>query len=204
MKLIVLGFLSAAILVITVLICNFISFSVRINGHDSLLSFGPRGFWEFLILFPWLLLILDGVLIFTLEWLLRKFQFGYRSPGLYLLLGLLTLSVSLGLVLDRGTPVNDHFLNRAQHHGLPPPFQDFYRGARQLPPPDSGTCKCVITNIEGNIITGEEVGFGKTQRYTIIIHPNDPILNKLKVGDTIFVFGDIASSTIRAFGVRPL
>jgi len=117
-----------AALVVSVFILNFIVFTIRLNRADMLLGQGLQGWLVFVGLFPWALLILDVLLVLVLELLLRKFQWGYKVPALYLLLGLLVLTVVAGVLVDRATPLNDQ-LWRGQR-GLPPPLRDIYGHAR--------------------------------------------------------------------------
>jgi len=134
-RMIALAAVALLILVLTVFIFNFIFFSMRVSHHMSLMRSGGHGFLLFLALFPWTLLLADVALIALLENLLRRFRFAYRHPALYIFLILLAVGISAGLVLDRHTPLNDHFLRRADEHGLPGPMNQFYEGARRLPPP---------------------------------------------------------------------
>ncbi len=88
-----------------------------------------------------------------LQWMLRWFRFGYKTPVLYVVAALLALTVVSGLALDRATGLNDRFLGQADEHRLPPPFGDFYGGARRMPPPGNGFCRCVITAISGDSLS---------------------------------------------------
>lgn len=124
-----------AVLVLSVFICNFIFFTLRLNGHESLLG-RPGGIMLFLRFFPWGLLAIDAALIFLLEWMLRSFKFAYQKPTLYLALALVATVISAGFVLDRGTPFNDRVLMRADRGGLPPPFVQIYEGSRRPLPPE--------------------------------------------------------------------
>ena len=121
-------FLGLVVLLVSVFIFNFILFSIRINRTDLLLGHGPRGWGAFIRFFPWTLLIIDVALIALLEWLLRQFRFGNKVPVLYLLAGLLLATAVVGLVVDRGTPLNDDLFQ--MRHGLLPPFGDVYGGVR--------------------------------------------------------------------------
>lgn len=114
-------------LIISVFLFNYVFFSLRISGHESLLGFGPQGVVPFLEFFPWPFLVVDIALIIILEWLLRKFRFGYRSPILYLLIGLFVVTVSAGYFIDRKTGFNDALLQQADHDYLPGPFGELYR-----------------------------------------------------------------------------
>lgn len=117
-----------ATLVVSVFILNFILFSIRLNRADMLLSFGPGGWLAFLQFFPWTLLVLDMLLVAVLQWLVRKFKFGYRMPALYMLAALLMLTVIAGALVDRATPFNDRLFE--MRRGLPSPVRDLYDGAR--------------------------------------------------------------------------
>lgn len=117
-----------AALVVSVFIFNFIVFIVRLNHEDLLLGMGLAGWGAFLLFFPWTLLALDVLLILALEWLLRKFSWGYKVPMLYLLAGILALTFLVGAVMDRATPLNDRLWEG--RHGLPSPIRVIYQGAR--------------------------------------------------------------------------
>ncbi len=192
-----------AVLVISILIFNFISFSVRISGHESLLGFGSRGLLTFFALFPWWLLLVDVALIIALENLLRQFKFGYKSPVLYLLGIILVLTIGVGTLLDRVTPFNDQMLDRAEHHGLPGPLGEFYESAHRGHVPDDGVCRCIITAINGETITAYDSVTGTSTVFTIEVPSDDPqaTTSMLSVGDIVFIAGDKDGSVIRAFGI---
>jgi hypothetical protein len=78
---------------------------------------------------------MDVAFLVLLEYLLKQFSFGYRSPVVYTALIALVVVVSLGFAIDRATDINDHVLERADENDLPFPFGDFYEHAhRPLPP----------------------------------------------------------------------
>ena len=190
------------ILVVSVFICNFILFSIRINSHDALLGFGTRGLLSFLRFFPWPLLILDGGLIILLQWLVRQFRFGYKSPMLFLFLAIILMTGAVGLILDRETPLNDMLLRGSDEHRLPPFFSDVYGHARHLPLSDEGFCKCTISAIEGNTLY--VIDAQSTTTLTVLLPQDDAYATTsgLIVGDTVLIAGDRDGSVIEAFGVR--
>lgn len=192
-----------AVVVISVFIFNFILFTIRISGQESLLGFGPRGWEAFVHFFPWHLLVLDIALIIGLQWLLRQFKFAYKIPILYFLLGLLCLTAVAGFVLDRGTPFNDR-LYQMRGRGLPPPLGGFYDQANRPPPPGSGVCRCTITAISGNVLTVQDTRSAST--LTVILPANDPraTTTSLQVGDMVLVAGDEKDGVVNAFGVRKI
>lgn len=202
-----LAVVSVATLVVSIFILNFLLFSIRINSQDVFLAFGPRGLGAFLAFFPWDLLAVDVALIAILLWLLRQFKFGYKSPLLYVLLGVIGLIVGFGFALDRETGFNDHFLREADEHHLPFPVGDFYGRARRLPPPGSGVCRaCTIVEIRGNILTVTDTRGPSTTVRTVVLPPNDPraTTTSLHVGDVIFIAGQEDEGAIRAFGIHDM
>lgn len=125
-------------LAVSIFLCTFIIFTVRVNLQDALTHTGPSGWWFFARFFPWHLLILDIALLALTEWLLRGFRFGYRSPTLYLLFALVAFAIATALFLDRDAGFNDRMLTRAHMNGLPPPLNDMYIHAHRddlFPPP---------------------------------------------------------------------
>src|SRR5258708_5168630 len=105
-RMILLVVVAALVLVVSIFLFNYVFFSLRISGRGSLLNFGARGIFPFLLFFPWTLLLIDATLLIALEWLLKKFRFGYRSPTIYLLLALVAATMSAGSFIDRGTAFN--------------------------------------------------------------------------------------------------
>ncbi len=189
---------------ISIFILNFMLFSIRINSHDALLGFGPRGLEAFVRFFPWPFLAVDAVLVLALQSLLRQFRFGYKTPALYLLVGLILSTVLLGFVVDRGTGFNDDVLGRADRHELMWPIGEFYEHARMPPPPGSGVCKCTVVSINGTTLTVQDTR--STTTLTVLLPQDDPhaTTTNLKVGDVVFIAGDIKGDVLYAFGLHPI
>ncbi len=197
---------SALILVITVFIVNFIFFSIRINGDETLLRFGPRGLGAFLWFFPWHLAVLDVALVVFLQYLLRRFSFGYRIPVLYLVGALIVGAGLIGFALDRGTPFNDRMHEKRM--GLPPGPRGLYDDVARKHRQGGGICRCEILAIEGNVLTVEDTRpvaeGGATSTLTVIL-PLDSrraTTSDLSVGDIVFIAGEEEDGVINAFGVR--
>ncbi len=203
LRLVGLAVVSLSVLLITIFIFNFIFFGLRLNGHESLLSAGPRGLLLFLHVFPWFWLALDCVLILGLEWMLRHFRFGYRIPVLYLLAGLLLVALPLGLVLDRATSFNDRVLSRADHHRLHGAIGNFYQGARHAPPPGRGNCRCTIVSIGTSTLGADDIDPDKTTHLTLVLPPGYSS-SSFAVGDVVFVAGDRIGDIIEAFDISRL
>lgn len=200
------GFVALVILAVSVAIVSFILFGLRVNGHESLLAFGPRGIGSFLLIFPWPLLLLDVLLIVFLESLLRRFKFGYRSPILYLLLGLLAVAIAAGLALDRGTSFNDDLLQHADHGDLPAPFGELYEHVRAPAPHEHGIYRGTITAIGTSTMTmaHDDLDRDTDESSYTVVFPDGYATSSLSVGERVYVAGDEEDHVIRAFGVNPL
>ncbi len=200
------GLVALTILVVSIAIVSFILFGLRVNGHEALLSFGLRGVSAFLLVLPWPLLVLDILLVIFLERLLRRFKFGYRSPILYLMVGLVGVAVVSGLLLDRGTPMNDALLHRAEHGGLPPPFGELYEHARVPAPHDRGIYRGTILEIATTSLRLQHDDLDNDHDdtgYLVLLPPGFDI-RPLFIGEKVYVAGDKEGDAIRAFGVQPL
>lgn len=140
LKLAALVVVLALALIVSILMFSFIFFIVRVNIGDAFSQ--GNGLLMFVRFFPWHLLILEVMLLVIAEAMIRSFKFGYRSPMLYLALGLLAAVIALGLFIDRDTHFNDDMFDRAHHHRLPPPFNDLYEHAHRddlFPPAPTST-----------------------------------------------------------------
>lgn len=204
MRFVALVVLASSILLLSIFILNFLAFSIRVSHHESLLGFGARGIFSFLLIFPWMLLALDIVLILALEWLVRKFEFGYKMPVLYLLGGLFTITIVSGLLVDRGTPFNDHMLAKSQSVPLP---LGFYQHAKIVPPQGSGVCFCTVVSVEGNKIVVYDNRSEDNEEDTLtVFFPEDNnfenITTTLKVGNTVLLAGDEKDGVVQAFGIQ--
>lgn len=200
------GFVAVVILVISIALVNFILFGLRINGHEALLGFGSRGIASFFILFPWPLLILDVLLVLFLERLVRRFKFGYRSPILYLLVGLLALAVLGGALFDRATPFNDDLLQRADHGGLPPPLGDLYEHTRTPAPHDLGIYRGIVVDIGTSTLQvrhdDRDADIDDTI-YTVMLPPGFTV-GAFTTGERLYIAGDMKDGIVHAFGIRTL
>lgn len=191
---------TTAVVITTLLIFNFLFFSIRISNTAALLHFGERGLVTFLHFFPWPLLALDIVFLLILQRLLRQFRFAYSVPMLYLLVLLIALSALFGYMLDQ-VRLND-FLERSRHFA--PPVGAFYDGARRPPPKGSGICRCTIIDIVGDTLIVEDTREKSTSTMTVILPANNTYATStsLKVGDVIYIAGDEKEGVINAFGIR--
>ena len=208
LKVIATAFVASGILLVSIFILNFILFSIRVNSHDSLLGFGPRGVGTFLHFFPWGLLIADIIFLVVLERLLRQFRFGYKIPTLILFGSLILLSGVLATLLDRETPMNDRLFAQSRMHLLPPPMNALYAGARHLPPSQGGVHKGIVSSVATSTFTIrfiDEGGETNPNDITVFLPPRaSATTTGLQIGDTVLVAGDEEGATLYAFGMRIL
>jgi len=202
LKSIALAVVAVLTLLLTVSIGSFILFSIRTSYETSLLGFGPSGLLIFLQLFPWPLLFLDIACIVLLEWMLRKFRFGYRSPLLYLLFGLVVIILSASSVIDTDH-LSDSILRGAHDIDLPI-VGDFYNQGRRPPAPGSGACPCVVLGISGNTLTMQENIPNELPKQVTVILPPGAATSSIHVGDKLFIVGTFNNGTLNAFGIHPM
>ena len=199
-------FLLAAValltLVISVSIGSFILFSIRTSYETSLLGFGPSGLRIFLSLFPWPLLVLDVACIFVLQWMLRRFRFGYRSPLLYLLFAIIIVAVAMTSFVE-GDRVSDTVL-RGAHNIRLPIIGDFYDRGRRPPPFESGACPCTVLAIDGSTLTMQERIPNEPPREVTVILPDTQATSSIHVGDHLFIVGTSENGILRAFGINKI
>jgi hypothetical protein len=188
------------------LLISFIIFSLVTSGKLFLFGFGARGFLMFFVLFPWPLLIIEVVLIVLLEWLIKKFKFGYRSSLSRLVFIILLASIAIGVIIDI-TPFHSSFLHRAEQSNLPlPVVGDYYRGIRR-PPPTQEIFRGVVSDIgTSSFVLSQKADASEgtsSQKYIILLPPGVPQSAFPTVGDTVFVAGRLMpDSTVRAFGFQ--
>jgi hypothetical protein len=197
-------------LLISSLLISFIIFSLVASGKLFLFGFGMRGFLMFFLLFPWFLLIFEIILIALLEWLIKKFKFGYRSSLSRLVFVILLASIAIGVIIVI-TPFHSSIQQRAEQRNLPIPFVgDFYRGIRR-PPPGQEIFRGIVTDVgTSSFILNQKGNDGdndandlQNQKYVITLPLGVPKIIIPTVGDTVFVAGKLMpDNTVQAYGFQ--
>lgn len=198
--------LSALVLLLSVWLASFISFGLRITGHDSLLGFGTRGLALFLTVFPWQFLVLDIILIALLVWLLQRFRFIYRTPILIVLGVLFVLGAASGLLFDRETRFHTDLFEHAEAGELPSFVEGLYKSASPVAPEDRGVYRGFVTNSSPGVflMTHDDRDRGEDDGSWMVIVPAGYDTGILRIGDKVYVAGDREGTSIRAYGVRVL
>lgn len=192
--------IALATLVISIFLFSFILFDLRVSGQISLIGFGSNGFTLFLLLFPWKLLLFDLVLIFFLGWFLRTFRFGYKTPVLYLLVGVLTSIIVVGFIVDNNTSFHDYLLHEADQHLLLPIINDFYEQVRMPPPREYGIYRGTITAIGTDTLRvnlDNPMGTGTVTPIQVLT-PISEGTSSAEIGERIFITGEIINGQIHA------
>lgn len=192
------------VLALSIFLASFIVFGLRLNGSDSLLGFGSRGFVTFLQLFPWPLALLDLALIVALEWLLRRFRFAYSRPVLYLLILISTAVVLAGVAVADGTKLHDSLLDRAEREELPQPLDSFYQGARQKSQAELGVFRGEVIDVKGDtfVITNDDADQDSDDGTWEVSFPEGFDRAEVEIGDQVFIAGDHDDGEVSPYGVR--
>lgn len=196
---------AAAVLLFSSLIFSFLLFSVFEGGEHFLLGFGSRGVITFLVLFPWIPLLLDIVAILVLRSLLGGFRTIYRLSFLTVL-GILMVGSVIGALLISLTPLHQTLYERATTGNLPV-LGSFYEGIRS-PSEEYGEFRGTIEAIEDRTvtITHDDRDNDEDDGVWVIVVPDSIDMSTFKKGDEIYVGGedDDGDDIIEAYGAREL
>ena len=192
--------LGVIILVCTLLyIASFAFFMLRQSGAFFVPIFGWQGLFAFFAALPLILILLLVLFVVVLEVLVRRYRVGYRTPLLVSVLAILVIVVIGGYAIER-THIHSELLVQARAPGgLPSPLSVMYRaGAQHVPGIYHGT---IISMIPGGFLLADENGAGTT---TVLIDPSTrlPLGSGFAPGQEVVVFGQSASGTVHAMGIR--
>lgn len=178
---------------------SFIIFILHQTGSWFVPEFGMNGITEFLVSFPWLIVLVAILFLVLLEILVRRYSFGYQKPLLYTTIGVLVLVTGGGFVVA-ATPLHRSLFDSAREEHLPLAgglYKQFGTPHRDNVAIGS------ITEIEDE--TGYMIQDRRDQIFEILFG-NDtdfPDGNNFVVGDSIAVFGNRTDdNTIQAIGIR--
>ena len=193
--------LGGVILLLTLLyITSFAIFTLRQSGVLFVPIFGMRGVFAFFAAIPLLLMLLILAFVIVLEILVRRYSFGYRRPLLVSVLAILIIVFLGGYALERTRIQYELFRQAHGPGGLPAPIGGMYRTPMHVQGVYRGT---IVQFIPGGFTLIDENGAGTT---TVLIDSNTrlPLGDGFSAGEEVVVFGDGASGTVRAFGIRPV
>jgi hypothetical protein len=191
----------AALIIIAALLyfASFTIFTLRQTGVLFVPLFGVRGMFVFMRGLPLLLIALVLLLVLLLEALGRRYPLIYRRPLLTSLLVVFILVLIGGVALER-TRIHGALYLRARAHLLPPPIAAMY-GASGAPVPEVSRGTIAALTAQGFVMTNDD---GATSTVVIDANTKRPLDTTFSVGQEVVVFGDEASGTIQALGVRTI
>ncbi len=188
------------VLLLSIFLASFMFYSVRVAGSTSLFGFGRSGWEAFLVLFPWKVAIVDLLLIIVLGFLVRTFRFGYKSPALYLLLGLLVLMFGFGFVVDRGTSVHSRLMEETEQNRFRP-VNPLYNSVRHPAlSPVVGIYRGVIMSTDPLFVDLDIPGDGAAAYQ--VVFPGVFVQAPFGAGDQVFIQGSIDGNQIIANGIK--
>lgn len=97
---------------------SFIVFILRQSGVIFVPGLGGSGLGLFVRSLPWYLILLTIVFIIVLEFLVRKYSFGYGKPLFYSALVILLIAIFGGIILEM-TPMHRGLYGYARNNRLP-------------------------------------------------------------------------------------
>ena len=201
----ILMFITFITFVTSVILVSYLIFSMKVGGQFLLLGFGTKGIYRFLLILPWFLLVFNAFLLFFLDYLLRRFKFGYNSPLVYLFLGTLVFVTTFSFIVNY-TSFHKTMMSRAERRHVPV-FGGFYGDLRKSHK-NEGILKGKVVSIGDDYIVIKHFDYDKDDgldEEKVYLPKGMNLGSFIKIGDDVFVAGDIASGTeIRAYGVRKM
>ena len=190
-------------LILSVFVMSFVIFSVCESGEQFLLGFGRQGIATFFLLFPWAPLLLDVFLLTAIEFLSRRFKFGYRVSVARLAATIFAFALFGSIVLDL-TPLHSMLLGRADRDELPVVgewYESIHASHR-----DQGVFRGVVTSINGNefvIVCRDGDRDGDDGTWTVAAPPGFAMAS-IRAGDVVYVAGNLMQGVVQAYGVQKL
>lgn len=189
---------------VSVFLLSFIIFSLNVEGSLFLVRFGGKGLYNFLFVIPWYLLFIDILLLILLDVLLKSFRFGYKRPIVYLFGGTFFVVTLLSTLLDF-TPF--HYNAMRNENIKKVPFSNELYGGVSSIVQKPGSWKGMVDKVDRNtfLFTYLVNQNGDTATATVTSTRSDiDLRNYLKVGDLVFVAGNINNNHITAYGIKKL
>jgi hypothetical protein len=180
-------------------LASFIFFILRQTGVWFVPAFGFQGWFVFFRSLPWLLVGLSAVFVIILELLVRHYAFAYREPLIYSVFGIVLIVFAGGFLLFE-TSFHRALLSVAEHHALPSPIGDFYRGYGAQRFDDIHPGRVIATTSDGFLIQESDDHGTAT-----VVFASDTVLPTgaiIMPSETVVVFGSESGTVIQAIGIR--
>lgn len=192
-----------AIFTVSTMLVSFLIFSLSNRGDLFLLSFGTKGIYKFILIFPWYLLSVAVLLLVILDYLLRRFRFGYHSPLVYLFMGTLVFVTGFSFIINI-TSFHVMLEKFAERNNLP--FVKSMYGDVRKPQRGAGVFRGVVSFIGEDylLIKPSFSGMNSNNEEIIVRAPEGIDLSSfIKIGEEIYIAGDVATGTeIISYGMH--
>jgi hypothetical protein len=189
---------------VAVFFISFVLFALRESGAASLLRFGSRGLAVFFSVFPWLTIGFVAVLVVAIEWLLRKFTFGYRAPILRVFAGVVAFTIVASVLLAL-SPLHRALLDRADNDALPvlgEMYESVHASHR-----DAGIFRGVVTSVATSSFVISHNDFDRDAddgTWTVMPPAGAGVGSTVQLGEKVYIAGDVEGGIIRAYGIQQL
>ncbi|MGE5298322.1 MAG: hypothetical protein ACM3KM_04110 [Acidobacteriaceae bacterium] len=177
------------ILLLAVLASSFLIFTLKATGRIFLPAYGIRGIRAFILIFPWITLLVIAGLVVIFEVLIRRYD--YRRPFIYSVGIVLLILIASGLALSF-TPLHSDLYYRAGSVPIAGQLYQHY-GSEHLENLHRG----IVSDVSGNqfkLTTKEGV-------YEVTAEPSVSLIG-ISDGDRVFVIGPEQGEQINAFGIK--
>lgn len=189
----ILVFFTFVIFVSTTILVSFLVFTLVNRGDLFLLSFGAKGISKFVLMFPWYLLVINAFLLIFLDYLVRRFKYGYHSPIIYLFLGTLVFVTLFSFVINY-TSFHKMLYGFARKNNIPYADQ-FYNNIR-MPHRQDGVARGIVTYVGDNYLVLRPTDRQNMGEQIKVYAPEGmDIKNLVHVGEEVYIAGDIATGT---------
>jgi len=184
---------AALVLLSAVLIGSAIIVAAQRDGWLILFSFGPKGWYQFLLSLPWLVVGLVGILLIIMEVLGWYGTRAYRKPILFSSFILVVVVIIASTVLAQ-TPFHEYMIV----HRVPM-FRPLYNELEAHVPHHAFFGELSSTTSDHWVIALPD---GESVVVTITADTMFPAGMDFNLSDTLVVFGDRDDATVTARGVR--
>ncbi len=189
----------AILMLALIYLISLILFMMSETGAGFVPAFGSRGWLAFARSLPWLMILLAVAFIIVLEVLVRRYAFAYRRPLLYSMLGIVALSILSGVGVA-GTLLHRRISNYAYQHRVPF-FDQLYENVEEQQLPEIYPGQIVQLMQHSFLLEGRR---GDTVEVLISPETMFSVGTQFATSDMVVVFGEPATGTIQAFGIRKL
>ena len=195
-------FVSILVFCVSALLVSYIIFSIQTSNQIILLGFGIKGIELFFILFPWLVFLIDIILILILNALLRDFKISYRMPLIQVIAIIFILTILGGVALN-DTHIHDNFMKSVEEGNFSA-LGSLYENLRKSLPSE-GIFKGKIIAINNDSITiKHNDADGDKDDWTQIVNVSDSQLANLQVGNNVFVYAHYQNGFMVARGIQKI